>query len=249
MKRQSIVIAGYYGFGNAGDELILRALIERYRRQDPASPLIVLSADPAKTAATFNVLSVNRWNPIAWIGTFARAKTFVLGGGGLLQESTGSLNHLYYLSLVLVAKLLGCKTETVGLGIDPVRGAFNRWFTGRVFNYSVDRIQLRDKASMRVLRGAGVDRTIDIQPDIAFDLTVPAGKPDAARIALALAPWRGRAGWDQDLAFFCRELTQKLGQPVDLLPFFPEQDVPLAEKSARRPIASWDCASGKNRKI
>jgi len=230
MKRQAIIIAGYYGFGNAGDELILRALVERYRRQDPASPLIVFSASPEKTATAFNVQAVNRWNPFAWVGPMLKAKLFVLGGGGLLQESTGSMNHFYYLSLIHIAKFLGCKTETVGLGIDPIRGAFNRWLTGWTFNYSLDRIQVRDKASMRVLRASGVDRSVDIQPDLVFDLSVPQGKPDATRIAFALAPWRGRTGWDQDLGFFCRELSQKLEIPIDLLPFFPEQDVPLAEK-------------------
>lgn len=230
MKRQLIVIAGYYGFGNAGDELILRAMVERFRLQDPASPLVVLSADPAKTAAAFNVMAVNRWNPFAWMGVMFKAKLFVLGGGGLLQEATGSLNHLYYLSLVIAAKFLGAKTETVGLGIDPVRGVFNRWLTGRVFNYWLDRIQVRDKASMRVLRAAGVDRTIDVQPDLVTDLPIVSSKSDASRIAFALAPWRGRTGWDQDLALFCQELIQKLNAPIDLIPFFPEQDTPLAEK-------------------
>lgn len=230
MKRQAIIIAGYYGFDNAGDELILRALVERYRRQDPASPVIVFSADPIKTAAVFNVTAINRWNPFAWIGAMLKAKLFVLGGGGLLQESTGSLNHLYYLSMVLIAKFLGCKTETIGLGIDPLRGIFNRWLTGRVFNYSVDRIQVRDKASMRILRSAGVDRQVDTQPDLVFELNVPAAKPVGSRIALVPAPWKNHAGWDQDLAFFCNALHEKLGQPIDLIPFFLEQDVPLSQK-------------------
>jgi polysaccharide pyruvyl transferase WcaK-like protein len=94
----------------------------------------------------------------------------------------------------------------------------------------MDRIQVRDKASMRILRSAGVDRTVDVQPDLVFELSVPAAKPNAGRIALVPAPWKNHAGWDQDLAYFCSSLAEKLGQPIDLLPFFPEQDVPLTQK-------------------
>jgi len=246
MKRNKTVFAGYYGFGNAGDELILKALIERSRLSDPASPLVALSRTPSETQAHFGIEAVNRWNVFACLGAMSEAKRFILGGGGLLQESTGSLNHLYYLSLVFFADLLGCRTETSGLGVDPIRQAHNRWLTRWVFNHCFDRIVVRDKASLRVLRSCGVDRSIECQPDLVNEVDVQTGSPRKSnRIALCVAPWHTRLGWDQDLALFCEQVQNKLAVEIDLIPFFPAEDqdlsVSVAKKTpARVKVRTWE---------
>src|SRR5437016_794986 len=125
-QKGSIVIAGYYGFGNAGDELILTSLVQQYRRENPAASITVFSAKPAVTAQYHDVNAVNRWLPWQWIAPFWRSETFILGGGGLLQESSGPWNYFYYLMLVVLAKLMGCRTETRAIGIDPVGSWWNR---------------------------------------------------------------------------------------------------------------------------
>ena len=61
------VIAGYYGFGNAGDELILYSLIRRFRRNNPKLSITVLSQKPLDTERIFDVHAVNRWRPWTWI--------------------------------------------------------------------------------------------------------------------------------------------------------------------------------------
>lgn len=234
-KRQTIVIAGYYGAGNAGDELILKCLVDRFRRLDPAAPLVVLSANPDQTRAVTGVEAVSRWNPVAWIKPMLNAKTFILGGGGLLQESTSRLNHAYYLGLVLFARALGCATETVAIGVDPMRSVFNQMLTRFVFNHALDRIQVRDKGSLRLLRSFGVDRTIDVQPDVVWDRVIQPVEPAVpSRIAVIPTAWPARVGWDQDLALFCTQLSQRLQRPVDLIPFFPAQDNALALAVQRR---------------
>jgi len=239
MKRHKTVFAGYYGFGNAGDELILKALIERIRRSDPASPQIALSQTPEQTSAHFGIEAVNRWNVFSCANAMLSAKRFILGGGGLLQESSGPFNHLYYLGLVVMAHVLGCRTETIGLGVDPVRHTYNRWMTGWVFNHLVDRIAVRDKASMRVLRSCGVDRAIEVQRDLVMELPVKQGQPqNADRIALCVMKWPGRIGWDQDLALFCEALQKKMGVAIDLFPFFPNEDRELSEAIASKTRAT-----------
>jgi polysaccharide pyruvyl transferase CsaB len=239
MKRTHTLIAGYYGFGNAGDELILQALIERYRLQDPASPVIACSGNPDATRADFGIEAVNRWNFAALIARMLHAKRFVLGGGGLLQESSGPFNHLYYLTLLLLAKICGCRTETLGLGVDPVRYALNRWLTGWVFNHVVDRIVVRDKGSMRVLRSCVVDRTIECHPDLVFDLSIAERiSENSTRVAIAVSDWSAQPGWDQDLAVFCQALQDRLGAEIDLIPFFPNEDAALATAVANQTRAT-----------
>ena len=44
-----IVLSGYYGFGNAGDEAVLAAILASLRRQMPEVECGVLSVDPPAT--------------------------------------------------------------------------------------------------------------------------------------------------------------------------------------------------------
>ena len=62
--KKHVVISGYYGFNNAGDEAILTAIINTLRKlaakHDKAIEFTVLSADPAQTRARYQVNAVER---------------------------------------------------------------------------------------------------------------------------------------------------------------------------------------------
>lgn len=227
-KRSAVVIAGYYGFGNAGDELILSALVYRLRQEHPGRSITVLSGHPEKTAKAHEVKAVNRWKPWEWLGPLWDAETFILGGGGLLQESTGSWNHTYYLFLVFLAKCLGCRTEIRAIGVDTITQTFNRLWTRFIFNHFVNYASVRDSDSQRALEMIGVATRLWKAPDAVFSLERPktAAVPprEGHRIAWVLADWPQRPGWDQDLAYLIQRVQRELKVDNELIAFFPEQD-------------------------
>ena len=51
----NILISGYYGFDNIGDESILRTLVTSLRERIPDCSLTVLSHDPAATREKYGV--------------------------------------------------------------------------------------------------------------------------------------------------------------------------------------------------
>jgi len=55
--RPRVVVSGYYGFGNAGDEAILATLVQELGTW---ADLTVLSADPAATARDHGVAAIPR---------------------------------------------------------------------------------------------------------------------------------------------------------------------------------------------
>ena len=55
-----ILISGYYGFNNIGDESVLRAVVENLRARLPDIEITVLSHSPAETAEKFGVRAVPR---------------------------------------------------------------------------------------------------------------------------------------------------------------------------------------------
>ncbi|MFM7469482.1 MAG: polysaccharide pyruvyl transferase family protein [Vampirovibrionales bacterium] len=175
-----MVLSGYYGFDNLGDELIgavlLRALASHATKDTPltltllrASNPIALTHHPMYHALYrlphVTVKEANRWHLTQVIGTLLRCRTFLSGGGGLLQDATGSGSIVYYGGLCLLAKLLGKQVWMVFQGLGPVQTPWLRWFTGAILR-SCDKILFRDPESMKLASTlAGCKLPMHLVPD------------------------------------------------------------------------------------
>lgn len=137
-----------------------------------------------------------------------------------MQNATGNASLLYYLLLLWLARLMGCCTELMGAGIGPIRGRIPMKITVRLLK-GCERIQLRDEASRRLLREAGVpEELMESVKDPATRLSVP----PATRRAFLLR----EAGVFLEKPYFCVILrapkgrvaglyAQKLGAAIRLL--------------------------------
>ena len=56
-----IVISGYYGFNNAGDEALLTAILAALRAVEPKADITVISGNPGNTIAKHQVKSMYRF--------------------------------------------------------------------------------------------------------------------------------------------------------------------------------------------
>ena len=65
-ERESIVICGAYGRGNAGDDAILEAILQEMRSIDPDMPITVLTKDPKATRLTYRVRTAGRMDVGTW---------------------------------------------------------------------------------------------------------------------------------------------------------------------------------------
>jgi polysaccharide pyruvyl transferase CsaB len=171
--RKKIAILGWYGSANAGDEAVLQSVVESLRRAGHKD-LLVLSTDPAVTAASCGVESVSR-NPLNRLTLRAvlRSKALILGGGGLIQDSSSVYNLPLYAFYVALAQLRGVPVFGWGLGVGPLYTRLGRWLARFIFR-SARYFSVRDKESARMLRLAGVRaEDIRVSADPAF-LIAPA---------------------------------------------------------------------------
>ncbi len=156
-RRLKILVSGYYGFRNAGDEAILYALIQELRARQPAVDIVVLSAAPEETSRIFAVRAIPRMD---W-GVIRReirgADLFISGGGGLLQDSTSLASLQYYLGLMALARIYRCPVFLYAQGVGPINSKLGQMLTALVLN-RVQSITLRDNASFALLRKWGVRR-------------------------------------------------------------------------------------------
>ena len=64
-RRYRVALAGYYGFGNLGDELLARASLEALERSGvPRERVVVLSNDPEGSARALEAAAMSRWRYI-----------------------------------------------------------------------------------------------------------------------------------------------------------------------------------------
>lgn len=126
----TILVSGYYGFGNEGDELILEGLLHAlapWRGQ-----ITVLSQNPRATTARHGVRTAARWRPGVLWRELRGCRVFISGGGGLVQDVSGPFSPVYYLGLLDWARRLGKRTIVWGQGFIPLRWAGNRWLAKQV---------------------------------------------------------------------------------------------------------------------
>lgn len=152
-----VAVSGYYGFNNTGDEAILLAMVSTLRALAQNVEITVFSKSPRETCRTYGVKAVNRWNPFAVAWALLRSDLLLSGGGGLLQDVTGVRSIIYYLAVVMLARLLGKPVVYYAQGVGPVRSRVGRWLT-RIVSNRVDLITVRDQASKEDLIAMGVTR-------------------------------------------------------------------------------------------
>ena len=79
-----VVISGYYGLGNSGDEALLRSIVDDLRKISPDITITALSGDASLTNKMYGIKTINRFNPFSIIREFRSAKLLLSGGGTLI---------------------------------------------------------------------------------------------------------------------------------------------------------------------
>lgn len=150
-----IILSGYYGFGNAGDEAMLLSILESLKKECPGYSVGVISARPDQIAKTYGVIGISRFDFFGIARSFRNAKLLISGGGSLLQDVTSRRSIFYYLGILKMAQLFGIKTMLYAQGIGPVRRPHAQKALQKVVN-QVDLITVRDEKSKEELHRLGV---------------------------------------------------------------------------------------------
>ncbi|NLU49932.1 MAG: polysaccharide pyruvyl transferase CsaB [Syntrophomonadaceae bacterium] len=170
-----VVLSGYYGFDNAGDEALLTAITSSLGKFNPDAHFVVLSGNPARTEASHGIRAVNRINPLALIRELRQANLLISGGGSLLQDITGPFSLPYYVGIVALARLLGTPVVLYAQGVGPLRRRFSKILVRLVIN-RVELVTLRDEDSRQALAEIGVTRPpVKVTADPVFALDPAAG--------------------------------------------------------------------------
>lgn len=234
-----IVVSGYYGFNNSGDDALLAAIIEDIRSADDKADITILSNSPKDTKGIYKAKAVYRYNIFSVLYEIATCDVLLSGGGTLIQDATSTKSLYYYLSIIKLAKLFRKKVMLYANGIGPLKSFKNIETTKNVLN-EVDLITLRDENSQKELERIGVNRPeIHLTADPAFliepndagdDIFENYGIPKDKEI-LCVSVRRAKnspANFEQIIADFCDYAYDKHGLFTVFLPMQQRVDYAIA---------------------
>lgn len=237
MKR--IVISGYYGYGNTGDEAVLSGICATLNQIGVDAQITVISADPARTVREHpGTKAVGRCAMWRQFWAMTRADLFISGGGSLFQDATSARSPYYYLSVLRLAQMLRRKTMIYAQGVGPLNRPAIRKAIARAFNRT-DLITVRDEDSKALLREIGVTREIHLSADPSFlvepDLEAAdriigqAGLADRSIIGVSLRPWPASGDWVAQAATSITQVCEELGAAAAFIPMQESEDASIGE--------------------
>jgi polysaccharide pyruvyl transferase CsaB len=181
---KKIVLSGYYGYDNSGDEAVLQSILYALQDQGLEQGItiepIVLSGNPARTLQMYGIRVYDRMNPFQVIRALRESDGLISGGGSLLQDATSAKSIPYYLGVLKLAQWLGKPTFIYSQGIGPVnRRLFDGWIRS-VFQRT-KYISVRDIESADLLTQMRLPRErIAVVPDPVMGLPLRASSTNAA---------------------------------------------------------------------
>lgn len=201
-----LVLSGYYGFGNVGDEAILYSVILALQKHAPDIEIYVLSNTPLETAASYQVKAVNRWSIPEIAKAIKNADGLISGGGSLFQDQTSLKNVSYYAAIIKFAHLFKKPVYIYAQGMGPISRNVNKWIIKNAFRASRI-ISVRDQQSKKLLQDIGIQQPIRLVPDPVFAISLcdvrdksADNRAEAKKIAVSVRDWPGDHSYQQKLA-------------------------------------------------
>lgn len=175
-----VLLMGYYGSRNLGDEMMFHCLNRWLNTQGIDVTLFCENAEETsrrlQVAAVENVPLLFEW---AWRDVWFRGKAFqlikqmrradalIVGGGDLIRDDRGWRVFMYTMEKVVLALGLGKPVMLLNVGI----GRPSTWYGKRLLSWCLRRcrqVVVRDTRSMEVCKDAGINSAL--MPDIVTHL-------------------------------------------------------------------------------
>lgn len=231
-----IVLSGYYGFDNVGDEAILYAIIHSLRDYCPEIKITVLSNKPEKTAAVYQVEAVDRWNINEVRKALKSSDGLISGGGSLLQDETGRKSIPYYAGIMKIAQFLKKPVFVYAQGMGPVSSTLNRMIMKNVLQ-KAEMLSVRDKHSKQLLETIGVTQPIHIVPDPVMGIdssNFKNGWKEAENlgrrvISVSIRDWTNDLSYLEEVAAGLDTLAEK-DYEILLVPMHGKHDLKASER-------------------
>lgn len=234
-----LLLAGYFGAGNLGDDAILKGFAEGLG--DTPYQYRALAGSAERLMRNLGIPGVPRMDLGSVKNAISECDALVFPGGSIFQDVTSTKSVAYYSGLVKEAKKAKKKVILLGQGVGPLNGFLGKRMAAAAFN-AADMIAVRDPGSVSVLRSLGVKGTPRVTADCAFLLPVPPkdeastsfGVAGMKTIGISVRPWGKKNSKEVVRAFAdLVMLLSKNGYVPVLMPMDAEEDAKVIDEIAK----------------
>jgi len=225
MASRRVLLCGYYGEHNLGDDALLEALLAAL----PSAVVPVVTAhDEAEVQQRFGVATVQRRSLRQVLSALRQCDALVLGGGSLLQDATSFKSLLYYGALISAARLGGKRVVLWAQGLGPLKRRRSRALV-RLLLPQATAISWRDPDSAAL--AARLGRRSPHGADAVWSLPSQPWLGSGGPIVVCWRPTPLLAGeaWRPYLQAL-EQLAERQNREVLWLPFHLEQDRGLLQQ-------------------
>ena len=162
-----VIISGYYGFKNFGDELILKILTEHLKSVN--ADITVLSSDIEYTRNACQVNAIARFDIKNIINEIKHSDVVISGGGSLLQDATSLKSLIYYAFIIALGILFNKKTIIFAQGIGPLNSKSAQTIVKNLLKYC-SYISVRDEKSHELLKNLEINSDLVCDPVYSLNI-------------------------------------------------------------------------------
>lgn len=240
---KNILICGYYGFKNLGDETLLLSIHDLIKEISPSSNVEALTYHMDYTSNFLGIKSFSRGSIGSMLKKIKSVDCIVFGGGSLLQDSTSSRSLMYYLGIMYFAKMNRKKVIILGNGFGPVNKKLNLQLVKFILN-RVDAITIRDEKEFNYLRNIGIGEHMHLAADLAFNISKKANidsklssdklladigpKSDKPIVGISLRPWKNVSSEFEESIIRIANKAYSDGYEILFLPMQQNLDVAVS---------------------
>jgi polysaccharide pyruvyl transferase CsaB len=180
MQPVRVLIWGYYGYYNLGDEAMLSGMIHYLTTWCPDIQITVYTLRPGDTRRRHGVSTLSSIPPKRKLGflrhrlkiyqTLWQSDVFILGGGDLLRDSTKTSVAKIWLKPLQSAIFLRRKTLIWGVSVGEIWRSETRQYIKKVLD-KAGMIVVRDQRSRHILKDLEVEKAANLASDLALAAT------------------------------------------------------------------------------
>lgn len=235
-RPRHVIISGFYGAQNRGDDLLLDAIASSLRAADPDANVIVAGVQAAEVERTAGLQSFRRSDQHVAERYASMATSVVLGAGGLWHDYTiakaggvagivtgAVVSPSHLVQLPLMVRAYGGSVHVYGMGVGPLRDEAAKAGV-RLTGSIASSVTVRDEESLSLLRGIA-DRWEAqpvVAPDAVYSLPLDVEPPSMdlpeRYIALNVRPWGDGGEVPTRLRDMVLRIAGRIGMDVVALP-------------------------------
>jgi polysaccharide pyruvyl transferase CsaB len=238
-----VLVCGWAGAGNIGDELLTDWIVERI--ESGGGRVLLTTRSHSDTRDRHPSVTPVGWRIRDFAGVLRGVDAICVGPGGIIQDSSSVWNLPAHLTRALIGRARRLPVGGVGLGAEPLARRSSRWLVRQALTGAVG-VVARDQGSADALARAGV--AADVGADLVFGLAaLPAPHRPTGRdgMVVAVGPTvspgvitpvsrRHDHGDLEQVVEAIEALSARLGGPVVVGAFRGERDIGFGRRLVER---------------